>query len=160
MVELKNKILFFLILVFGAGCNGTHTFEVLAGVFPEYEQFEHKKEYFLSRTYVDPHLILYKGRMGYQSYKKIIENSILVPNCKELRGLHYEKMSDIIFPFALESIEWWSPIINSHADFVGHYDRKLGKYTKCEESIQYRYAFAYKDGYCYLIIENTLQTRL
>lgn len=145
-------------IIFLLGCDNKSN-EVLAEVFPNYENYEYQKKYFNSSQWVQPHTILYRGKMNKDDYEKVISNPSYIENCIEFKG-QYESMQEYGYPFKISEVDWWQAIYNKKSDFVGHYDHSLKKFTDCETSREYRYAFAYKEGFCYLIIDNTLSKDL
>ena len=127
---------------------------LLIKVFPEFYKYSYEFKEFKTWKYKDPHIILYRGEMDANKYKEIINSDRYIRNCIEWRGLTYENMRDNRYPFSVRDIDWWKPVYNSKPDLVGHYDSYSNKFTNCKESRQYKYAFAYLNGYCYLIIES------
>jgi len=147
-----------LMIVFLTGCN-TRSKKVIASVLKNYKDFEHQIEYFQSDDYRTPHLILYRGEMERSEYDNIIKNPDYVPNCIEFHGFGYDNMKENSYPFDLSEVVWWQSVYNLEPDFVGHYSKEMNKFTDCKTSREYKYAYKFLDGYCYLIIENTLQIR-
>lgn len=156
---MRRYIIISLLLLFFSSCMNKDSAEILSSVFPQFAEYEHKTEFFTSNMYVSPHLILYRGKMSEEDYGDFINNSNYIPNCKEYKGYTYENMRENSFPFDITDVGWWQDIYLSKPDFTGHYDNDLKKFTSCQESRQYKFAFAYKEGYCYLVIENTVSEK-
>lgn len=158
MVKIIKIGLFLLVSTIVSCNNDSH--DILEHILPSFESYDYDVEIFKSRDWVQPHLIVYKARMPFDHFNNdVFNNCDRVPGCFEFRG-RYETMVPIAYPFDITDISWWQPMNRLDNDFVGHFDYDLKKFTGCIESRQYRYAFKYLNGYCYLIIENTLSKKL
>lgn len=89
-------------------------------------------------------------------YDELISQDRFIENCPEFHGANYENMKENNYPFKVSSVNWWKMIYSAPPDFVGHYSCDLSKFTSCIESRQFKYAFSYSEGFCYLIIERAL----
>ena len=131
--------------------------KILENVLESYATYEHDYKKFRSRDWVSPLIVLYRAQMDKEEYSSIISNSRYIRNdCLWKKGYNYENLRENAYPFEIYKVEWWLPVYDAVPDFVGHYNHGLQKFTTCEESREYKYAFYYSEGYCYLIIENTL----
>ncbi|RZS99731.1 hypothetical protein [Aquimarina brevivitae] len=151
-------ILLFIMLIFLLSCNNRPN-KILSKVFENYKDYNFQNKFFESNDYVTPLLIIYKAEMTKDEYYKLINSPKYVPNCNTFKGCRYENMKANSFPFNLSEVNWWQPVYNLNPDFVGHYNAKMDQFTDCETSREYKFAYKFLNGYCYLIIENTLENR-
>ena len=145
----KTGLFFFLILV---SCKSDSKM-VLKEVFPNFETYETEIKIYKNYEFANLELLVLRAEMKEQEYKNIIDDDRFQKICEYQSGPFYENMKETQIIFNLVDLEWWKPVYHKTPELMSHYNMDLKKFTKCNEKTQFRFAFSYHDGYCYLLIE-------